>query len=109
MKLSSETIKTHAAGRCHGIVLSLAPHLAPLVERGNRHGPCPLCGGQDRARCHNDFNETGGIFCNQCSGGSDLFATLMWANNWTFPEAVEAVVGSLGLNGTTTRDHHIFA
>jgi len=97
MGINASVVKSHAVGRCGDIALALAPQLAPMIERGNRHGPCPLCGGRDRARCHNDFRETGGIFCNQCGGGADIFAVLMWANGWSFPETLEAVAGVLGV------------
>ena len=73
-----ETIKTHAFGRWPEILLNLAPHLEPMVSRDRKHGPCPLCGGKDRARCHNDFSESGGVFCNQCGGGADGIAVLQW-------------------------------
>ena len=96
--MNAEAIKGCAVGRWPGIIRTLAPHLAPMIERGRRHGPCPLCGGKDRARCHNDFQETGGIFCNQCGGGADGFAVLMWANSWTFLETLEVVASCLGLN-----------
>jgi len=95
-KMNAPTIKSHASGRCCEIIIALASHLAPMIERGNRHGPCGLCGGTDRARLHNDFAETGGIFCNQCGGGADIFAVLMWANGWSFPETIDAVAGFLG-------------
>ena len=95
--MNAETIKNFCAGLWFKIILSLASHLSGILERGRRHGPCPLCGGKDRARCHNDFEDTGGIFCNQCGGGADGFAVLMWANGWTFPEALEAVKSYLGL------------
>ena len=95
--MNAETIKNFCAGLWFKIILSLASHLSGIIERGRRHGPCPLCGGKDRARCHNDFEDTGGIFCNQCGGGADGFAVLMWANGWTFPEALEAVKSYLGL------------
>jgi putative DNA primase/helicase len=90
-------LKARASGQCREIVLSLAPHLAPMIERGNLHGPCPLCGGKDRARCYNDFDKTGGVYCNQCGQqNADLFATLQWANGWTFPQTIDAVAGFLG-------------
>jgi len=92
-----ENLKIHTFCRWQEIILSLAPHLSPMIERGRRHGPCPLCGGKDRARCHNDFEETGGVFCNQCSGGANGFAVLQWANGWTFLETVDAVCKHLGL------------
>lgn len=96
-----ESLKAQAVGRWHEILLTQAPHLADTICRGRRHGPCQMCGGKDRARCHNDFEETGGIFCNQCGGGADGLAVLMWANGWTFPEALEAVASYLGLTADT--------
>jgi len=99
--MNAETIKSYATGRWREILLTLATSIAPTIERGKRHGPCPLCDGKDRARCHNDFEETGGIFCNQCGGGADGFAVLMWANGWTFPEALEAVASYLGFTANT--------
>jgi putative DNA primase/helicase len=101
MMIDIETIKSYANGRWREILLTLATSIAPTIERGKRHGPCPLCDGKDRARCHNDFEETGGIFCNQCGGGADGLAVLMWANGWTFPEALEAVKSYLGLTADT--------
>lgn len=101
MKLDAKTIKAHANGRWSAIISTLTPRLAQTVERGKRHGPCPLCGGKDRARCHNDFNDTGGIICNQCGGGADGLAVLMWANSWTFPKTLESVANYLGLTNST--------
>ena len=96
--LDVDFIKGCAIGRWLEIISSLAPRLMPTVERGRRHGPCDLCGGKDRCRCHNDFSETGGIFCNQCRGGSDGLAVLCWANSWTFRESLESVASYVGLN-----------
>jgi putative DNA primase/helicase len=98
MELTVEVIKGFAIGRWPEIITALAPNLLPVVERGIKHGPCPLCGGKDRARRHNDFCDTGGIFCNQCGGGADGLAVLQWANPWTFREAKEAVASHLGLD-----------
>jgi putative DNA primase/helicase len=98
MKIDVQTVKDSSAGRWFDTINSLAPQLTDMIERGRRHGPCPLCGGKDRARCHNDFEETGGIFCNQCDGGADGFSVLMWANSWTFWESLQAVKSYLGLD-----------
>jgi len=94
---SIDQIKTHAFNRWPEILLHLAPHLARLIERGRKHGPCPLCAGKDRARCFDDFDTTGGTICNQCGGGWDGIKTLEWANNWSFKEAAEALESHLGL------------
>ena len=91
MSLSVMEVKRKSVGRWEQIILEHAPHLKDIITRGKKHGPCPLCGGKDRARCHNDFKTTGGVFCNQCGGGSDGIAVLKWANSWTFLEALKAV------------------
>lgn len=90
------SLKSCGCGRWGEILLSLAPHLSEFITRGRKHGPCPLCGGKDRARCHNDFDQSGGVLCNQCDGGFDGIETLKWANGWSFKEAVEAIEVHLG-------------
>lgn len=55
----------------------------------NRHGPCPMCGGEDRFR----FDDKGGkgtFFCNQCGSG-DGFTLLMNLRGWSFKEAADKV------------------
>jgi putative DNA primase/helicase len=37
----------------------------------NKHGPCPLCGGNDRFR-FDDREGTGSYFCNQCGAGAGV-------------------------------------
>ena len=96
-RIDTSTIKAYAFGRWPELLLHLAPHLSELIERGRKHGPCSLCGGKDRARCHNDFDQSGGILCNQCHGGFDGIAVLMWANGWDFKQAVTALESHLGL------------
>ncbi len=98
MKLEVSILKEHASGRWSEVIRSLAPQLSSTIERGRRHGPCDLCGGKDRCRCHNNFAESGGIICNQCVGGADGFAVLCWANSWTFRESLKAVASYVGLN-----------
>lgn len=47
-----------------------------------KHHPCPKCGGTDRFRVMDDFNDTGGLVCNQCHNGKPLsngFKSLAWA------------------------------
>ena len=102
MTINIETVKKCAVDLWPSILRFLAPQLTPALERGRKHGPCPLCGGKDRCRCHDDFQETGGIICNQCGGGADGFSVLMWANGWSFPETIEAVKTYLGLNNEQT-------
>ena len=95
--LAVDFIKDCTVGRWSEVIRALAPQLATTIDRGRRHGPCDLCGGKDRCRCHNDFAETGGIFCNQCVGGADGFAVLCWANSLdVYRESLEAIADYLG-------------
>jgi len=94
MKLELVEVKRQAEGNWANILVKHAPILKEIIDRGyKKHGACPLCGGKDRARCHTDFDQTGGIFCNKCNGGADGIAVLEWANGWTFMEALQAVSG----------------
>ncbi len=86
-------VKNKAKGNWANILLRHAPVLEKIIQRGKKHGPCPLCGGKDRARCHNDFDETGGIICNKCHGGADGIAVLQWVNKWSFTEALQIISG----------------
>ena len=63
---NAEQIKGELSGQWGQEILKHAPQLSEMIARGTKHGSCPLCGGKDRARCHNDFDETGGVICNQC-------------------------------------------
>lgn len=56
----------------------------------DKHGPCPACGGTDRYR-FDDRQKRGDFYCNQCGAG-DGFTLLMNVNNWTFKEALGAVI-----------------
>mgnify|MGYP001160215456 FL=1 len=79
--------------------------LAGLSEKQlrNKHQPCPLCGGKDRYR-YDDRFQNGDWFCNQCGGpnghggAGDGFSMLMRRNGWTFKEAAQRVEGRLGLS-----------
>ena len=55
----------------------------------NRHGPCPMCGGEDRWRWDNKEGK-GTFFCNQCGSG-DGFTLLMNLKGWSFKEAADKV------------------
>lgn len=102
MRIETPFVKNCAIGLWPSIIQTLAPQLTPTVEREGKHGPCDLCGGKDRSRRHNDFQETGGIICNQCGGGADGFAVLQWANGWDFPTALKEVASYLGLTDSST-------
>jgi putative DNA primase/helicase len=59
----------HAAkGKWRGILLHLG--LPPAALR-DKHGPCPLCGGEDRFR-FDDRDRRGTYICNQCGAGDGM-------------------------------------
>lgn len=63
--LLMQPLTERARGRWYGILTELG--VSPkLLE--NRHGPCPLCGGNDRFR-FDDRDGRGTWICNQCGAG----------------------------------------
>lgn len=65
-----ERTTTAARGKWRGILMTLG---MPSSYLKNRHGPCPLCGGNDRFR-FDDKEGAGTWICNVCGagGGMDL-------------------------------------
>jgi predicted P-loop ATPase len=67
----------------------------------DKHGPCPLCGGEDRFRW-DDKGGDGGGYCNQCGGKQKAggaisgFDLLMRSRGWDFKEAASQVREFLG-------------
>lgn len=61
------------------------------------HGPCPKCGGTDRWRVFDDFEETGGALCNQCGKFGDGFALAQHFLGVPFFETVDLVCRFLGV------------
>jgi putative DNA primase/helicase len=60
-----EPLTERARGRWHGILTELG--VSPKLLT-NRHGPCPLCGGNDRFR-FDDKQGRGTWICNHCGAG----------------------------------------
>src|SRR3954452_13263359 len=89
----TEPLTERARGRWLGILIELG--VSPkLLE--NRHGPCPLCGGNDRFR-FDDKDGRGTWICSRCGAGDgpELVKRL---NNVDFKGAaklVERVVGKV--------------
>jgi phage/plasmid primase-like uncharacterized protein len=98
MRLESDVVRDHARGQWIGILGRLAPSLEAALARPGHHVPCPVHGGRDGFRVFRDVNQTGGGICNTCGACSDGFALLMWANGWSFREALEAVARDLRLD-----------
>ena len=101
-RIEAAVVRQHARGQWFGIVGRLAPTLEQALARPGRHVPCPVHGGRDGFRVFKDVNERGGGICNTCGAFSDGFALLMWANNWGFREALEAVAQDLRLDAGST-------
>lgn len=93
-KFDIRTVRARAQGRWDYIFSRLAPSLAEALEHPGRHGKCPVHGGKDAFRLFPDFQDNGSSVCNTCGLFRDGFATLCWANHWSFKEALNAV-GSL--------------
>jgi phage/plasmid primase-like uncharacterized protein len=95
--LDSRDVKRAAVGRWRDILTSVGG-FDPAVLDG-RHHPCPRCGGTDRFRLVDEA--AGAVLCNKCFSerNGDGLAALMWANNWTFPEALHRTAAYLGING----------
>ena len=102
----SATVKEAARGRWVEILIALAGLPEDLLRNPRRHGPCPKCGGTDRFRAFDDVAETGGTICNQCGrNNGDGFATIQWARDQTFPEALNAVAEFLGISRAPPNGH----
>ena len=89
-----------ARGRWDGILSSLGGISEEFLQ--NDHGPCPLCGGEDRFRWDNRDDDGGG-YCNGCGGrnqsggslsGMDL---LMRAKGWDFKTGIRELERFLGM------------
>jgi hypothetical protein len=96
-RIETDAVRERATGRWLEVLAALAPALAPALARIGRHVPCPVHGGQDGFRLFRDVAETGGGICNTCGTFPDGFALLMWANGWSFPEALSAAAQVVGL------------
>ena len=72
----------------------------------DKHGPCPLCGGDDRYRWDNKEGK-GGYFCSQCGAGYGI-DLVMKANGWDFGTAareIDNVMGEAKLEKVRKRDN----
>ena len=97
---NAATIKAAAAGRWLEIIPALGGIPAEVLD--GKHHPCPRCpdGGTDRFRAFDDFQETGGTYCNQCHAekNSDGISTLQWALGIDFKAAIKMLADHLGIH-----------
>ena len=95
MRDATPKIAELACGKWRGIFLTLGISDSALK---NKHGPCPLCGVNDRFRWDNKEGR-GTFICNQCGAG-DGMDLVMKLRNCGYAEAaraVEAVIGAIKL------------
>ena len=95
--MDAESLKAQAVGQWLAIISHLAPQLSHACQSPSRHVKCPCHGEKDGFRLFEDASETGGGYCNQTGAYPDGLAVLMWANDWTFRETLEAIANYLGL------------
>lgn len=88
-------VRSAASRRWPSILSTLAGIDADLLD--GQHHPCPKCGGTDRFRAFKDFEETGGVICNQCGKFATGFDTLMWMTAVKFSESLARVADFLGI------------
>ncbi|MGN6544177.1 MAG: primase-helicase zinc-binding domain-containing protein, partial [Aureliella sp.] len=95
------SIKYQASGKWLQLIPALSSYGPELFD--SRKHPCPKCGGNDRFRAFDDFNQEGGVVCSQChsKNNRDGFSTIQWLNGWSFPDTVRAVAEQLGLVDST--------
>lgn len=98
MPLDVEEVRPQAAGRWSEIINSITG-IADDDLNPRRHGPCPKCGGTDRWRVFDDFEQTGGAICNQCGKQKlkDGFGVISWYCGVSFDAAIRRVADHLGI------------
>lgn len=80
-----------ARGKWRGILMTLG---VPETALRNKHGPCPLCGGDDRFR-FDDAEGRGTYICGQCGAG-DGFKLAMGYTGKGFQEVARMIDGMVG-------------
>jgi P4 family phage/plasmid primase-like protien len=103
-----DLVKTAAEGRWRELISSIGNVDANLLD-GSHHG-CPKschpdAGGKDRFRALNDFDSTGGVFCNQCFSTKNRsgFDALQWLLGEDFGTVLAKVAKHLGIKAIKGR------
>lgn len=96
-KYDKEAVRLAAAGQWGSILPTIGGIPAEVLD--GKHHPCSQCGGEDRFRAFDDFEQTGGMLCNQCfaKDNGDGFSAIQWLTGCKFGEAVEKVAEHLGV------------
>jgi putative DNA primase/helicase len=89
----TESLTERARGRWHGIMTELG--VSPKLLT-NRHGPCPLCGGEDRFRW-DDKDGRGTWICSHCGAGdgAELVKRMANVDFKGAAKMVEKIVGTV--------------
>jgi putative DNA primase/helicase len=80
-----------AKGKWRGILMHLG---VPCEALKNKHGPCPLCGGDDRFRFDN-IDGKGTYICNNCGAGDGMALAIAFTGK-AFSEVAAQIDGILG-------------
>lgn len=80
-----------AKGKWRGILMALG---MPESFLHNKHGPCPLCGGEDRFRWDNQEGK-GSYICGQCGAGDGMKLAIEFTGK-PFHEVAAQIDGILG-------------
>lgn len=92
MKRDSTEMKRRMQGRWLSAFNALAPALSQAVSQVGQNVPCPISGGTDGFRLFKDANFTGGGVKQSERVIPEGIDMLMWVNNWSFPEAYDALL-----------------
>ena len=88
-------VRAKAAGIWDRIIATLAPSIAPALEKpGLRHIDCPMHGGNNDFRVFRDVCDTGGGICT-CGSWADGFGLIGAVNGWSFHQTLQEVGGLL--------------
>jgi phage/plasmid primase-like uncharacterized protein len=89
--IDKHAVKAKAAGSWDRILLTLAPAIAPALERpGLMHIDCPMHGGKADFRVYRDVIDTGGGVCT-CGNWPDGIALIGAVNGWSFKESLSEI------------------
>lgn len=90
-KYDIELVRAAAAGRWTELLTTIGKIDQSILNRD--HHPCPKCGGNDRFRALDDFEETGAVICNQCHNrkNGDGFGALQWLLGQDFGKVLHVV------------------
>ena len=96
-RISAADIKQACRGHWPGIIAALTGIDMSILD--GHHHPCPACGGKDRFRAFNDFQETGGAICSRCHPENcrDGISSLMWLTGWDFKTTINRLAEYLQL------------